>query len=370
MQELQHTITTTLDKQLPMVVYRKPGTTTVSLIIQEDQQLHQAIDFSEQGFVFAPFDKEDTHVLIPLDASTTHHYDINEMGLLKTPPSEPDTETSTAKATHIQLVSKGIAAIRTSELQKVVLSRKHILKTDQTTPETLFIRLLHTYPNAMVYLWFHPVTGIWLGATPETLLQASNTRFKTMALAGTQAYAGSLTVDWGTKERDEQQLVTDEIAHRLTPLSTQIEVGKASTYKAGNLLHLCTLIQGNMETSQSLKNVIEALHPTPAVCGLPKEKAKDFIIQEEGYDRRYYTGFFGELNIPRTINRAVSKRNTENNAYKSIKKETHLFVNLRCMEFDKGTATLYVGGGITAASIPVAEWEETVRKTETMSKVL
>jgi len=251
-----------------------------------------------------------------------------------------------------------------------VLSRKQNITSTTKSPETLFLKLLEKYKEAMVYLWFHPETGIWLGATPETLLQTDARRFNTMALAGTQEYKGSLKVEWGTKEIDEQQLVTDEIVQRLHNVSKTLTVDKAITYRAGNLLHLKTGIQGTFDGIQGLRPIIKALHPTPAVCGLPKEEAKDFILNNEGYDRAYYTGFLGELNKRTTVKRATRKGNIENQAYGMIKKQTHLFVNLRCMQFTEGLATLYIGGGITLASDPESEWEETLRKAETLGKVL
>ena len=112
-----------------------------------------------------------------------------------------------------------------------------------------------------------------------------------------------------------------------------------------------------------LDNLINKLHPTPAVCGLPKEEAKDFILKNEGYHREFYTGFLGELNMP---------------AEEGIKdnKSTSLFVNLRCMKIQphsKGgnnSAIVYIGGGITKDSDPENEWKETVAKSEVMKKVL
>ena len=93
----------------------------------------------------------------------------------------------------------------------------------------------------------------------------------------------------------------------------------------------------------------DGVHPTPAVCGLPKNEAKVFILENEGYDREFYTGFFGELNL---------------------KGSSNLFVNLRCMQVLKNQLALYIGGGITIDSIPEKEWEETIAKSEVMLKVL
>ena len=106
---------------------------------------------------------------------------------------------------------------------------------------------------------------------------------------------------------------------------------------------------GQLKEVNLLENLIKYLHPTPAVCGLPKETAKDFILQNENYTRSYYSGYLGELNV------------NEN---------TQLFVNLRCMEVKDAKIALYVGGGITKASIPEKEFEETVAKAMVMKKVL
>ena len=97
------------------------------------------------------------------------------------------------------------------------------------------------------------------------------------------------------------------------------------------------------------------MHPTPAVCGLPRDLAKDFILENEDYDRSFYTGFLGELNI---------------NSSKLNKQKTELFVNLRCMSVDDYKARIFVGGGVTKDSIAKKEWQETVSKTQTIKKVL
>jgi isochorismate synthase len=98
-----------------------------------------------------------------------------------------------------------------------------------------------------------------------------------------------------------------------------------------------------------------ALHPTSAVCGLPKKEAKEFILQNEGYNREYYSGFLGELNIDFVT-------------FKTL--QTDLFVNLRCMKIIKNKASLFVGCGITKESNPLDEYMETVNKSMTMKKII
>jgi isochorismate synthase len=125
-------------------------------------------------------------------------------------------------------------------------------------------------------------------------------------------------------------------------------------------LHLRTKVTGKLTTKNAqLKILIRALHPTPAVCGLPRKKAKDFILENENYQREFYTGFLGELNIKDSKFKAQGQGSTSN-----------LFVNLRCMNIENTIASIYIGGGITKDSNAKKEWDETVSKSKTMKRVL
>jgi len=249
-----------------------------------------------------------------------------------------------------------------------VVSRKETIYLKETNAVVLFQRLLNTYKNAFVYCWYHPKVGLWLGATPETLLSVTGKRFTTMSLAGTQAKNKAIETKWQSKETEEQQLVTNFIVENLESKVETLTVGKTETVEAGNLLHLRTKISGLLNTN--LKHIVSALHPTPAVCGLPKNVTKQFILENENYNREFYTGFLGELNLKEEKSRNTNRRNVENNAYGSIKTVSNLYVNLRCMQLTDTKASLYVGGGITKDSIPENEFQETVNKAETMKKVL
>jgi isochorismate synthase len=268
------------------------------------------------------------------------------------------------------LVEKGISEIKTSDLEKVVLSRIEVEELNAENPISIFKRLYNRYKNAMVYCWYHPKVGLWLGATPELLFKVEGKQLTTISLAGTQAYDENDQPNWTTKERDEQQIVTDYIIKQIKPYVQQINVSKLETVKAGSLLHLKSRITSRIVDSTSLKSIIEALHPTPAVCGFPRQKAKDFILQNENYNREYYTGFLGELNLKQSKSRNANRRNVENNAYAVVKSHSNFYVNLRCMQIKDNKALIYVGGGITKDSYPEKEWEETVNKTKTIGRVL
>ncbi|WP_452224682.1 chorismate-binding protein [Lacinutrix chionoecetis] len=357
---------------LPFVLYRKPKAKVLKGLFQNNDTVYTTENLTESGFVFAPFETEKQTVLIPANQS---HLLETETITLETVhnPSEAPMETSNnnlveEKTNHINLVLKATEAIENGLFKKVVISRQENVRLIESNPIQLFKRLLSLYSTAFVYCWYHPKIGLWLGATPETLLTVTGNQFTTMALAGTQSYKGEENPEWNSKETEEQQYVTDFIVDSLNPLSEQLKVGDLKSVKAGNLLHLRTPVSGVLKSN--LKAVIDALHPTPAVCGMPKQVAKQFILKNENYNREFYTGFLGELNIKETTTRNTNRRNVENNAYNAVKTVSNLFVNLRCMQLTDVSATIYVGGGITKASNAEKEWQETVNKSETMKKVL
>lgn len=345
-----------LDQQLPFVVYRKSGERNLHSFLQNDDLLYELDSYDTSGFVFAPFDSDDKTIVIPTNKSTCYNVVVPEKALedFKTTKLKSANQNQIDKEKHIKLVYSGIEAIEEGSFRKVVLSRKEEVIFRHKDPLAAFQLLIDSYPNAFVYCWCHPDIGIWLGATPETLITIKDDRFFTMALAGTQPYVDSLEVDWGEKEIEEQIMVTDFVLNELSSKVSSIEKSKTYTHRAGTLLHLRTDIKGILKNkNSSIEGIIKVLHPTPAVCGLPKKNARNFILENEVYNRKYYTGFLGELNISQ-----------------GKKSESNLYVNLRCMEIAHDKAIVYVGGGVTKDSVPEKEWEETVRKTETMKKVL
>jgi isochorismate synthase len=317
--------------------YKKPNSQQVNAFIQKDKVLYNSIDYKESGFVFAPFDSSKKAVLIPQKKADFLSFSIPKE--INSNATFSLTEKIENKKLHGHLVSKSIRFIRQGKANKIVISRVIKKPIDLKQIGVLYENLIHTYPNAFVYIWQHPKIGLWIGATPETLIKIDKKNYETMALAGTQIFKENLV--WKNKEKEEQQWVEDYIYNRLKPISTNINTSASYTHKAGHLAHIRTAITGKIATNTSLKQLVDALHPTPAVCGTPKDVAQNFILKNEAYDREFYTGFLGELNLD---------------------SQTKLFVNLRCMKINKNTSKIYVGGGITKDSIPDNEWTETQNK--------
>lgn len=330
-----------LAKKLPFCVYRKPSEKQVNGIFQGNDVLHDTSTFKESGFVIAPFNFRDKAYLILSDKCMTADVEPEVPDLRNQVP-----EIDSGKEFHLELIQKGIHAIEHGMLKKVVLSRKIDIPLAKD-PLELFGTLLGKYPNAMCYLFFHPQLGMWCGATPETLAHIKGNELLTMSLAATATKENTIAPKWGRKEIEEQHMVTNHIEQKLQPILEEVSISAAQSVIAGTLWHLQSKITGKLLPETSTKDIIKALHPTPAVCGVPTLKAKKFIEENENYQRSFYTGFLGELNLENDM-------------------ESTLFVNLRCMELFQGKAIIFVGGGITGSSDPEAEWSETQHKSKTM----
>ena len=366
-EELLRKIHKAKDEGLPFVIYRKPDEQLVSAVIQQDSRIEYSIDFMSSGFVMAPFNANEKAIIFAEENSNKASCLLNGDEYADFSVSDnriQAVQSGESKKLHLNLVKKGIERIEKGDFVKIVLSRSEIVSLNNLDVTIVFRRLMSKYRSAFVYVWFHPEIGLWAGASPETLLKTKGKSFQTMALAGTQKYIDTTNVYWEDKEKREQQIVTDHIVASLKNI--ELEVSDTYTRKAGNLLHLCTDIKGDLHDAKSLKELIEKLHPTAAVCGLPRVEVRDFILKEETYDRSFYTGFLGELNC--------SEENLEaTDASVSSDLQSNLFVNLRCMQLNEKQnpeAVIYIGGGITLDSDPLSEWKETVDKSLIMKSVI
>lgn len=234
-----------------------------------------------------------------------------------------------------------IRLMQNEELQKVVLSRV-ISKIQKLDVEHQFEVLANKYPNAFVYLISSPKFGTWIGATPEILLQKVGDKYLTMSLAGTRKTNDS--IPWSEKEYEEQKIVSDYIVSKIEP-HAKATVKPLVEHIAGPVKHLKNEIE--FEAKKPLTEIADLLHPTPAIGGVPQDKALQLINKVEGDNRGLYTGYVG-----------------------SLQNDASLFVNLRCMQVFEDEVFVYVGGGLTKDSIPVSEWEETENKAKTLLDTL
>ncbi len=198
------------------------------------------------------------------------------------------------------------------------------------------------------YSFYSAELGLWMGITPEVLVQSAHRDFKTMALAGTRKLEDLDTNPFEEKERAEQAWVTKEIVELLNKSADFMHVGEVETVKAGKLAHLRTIIKGEIKPHLTTADIASVLHPTAAVCGYPKSLAYRYIEENEILNRSLYSGYLGRVQ----------------------KESSSLYVNLRCMSYQEGMIKVYVGAGITADSDPELETEEIRIKTSTLASIL
>jgi isochorismate synthase len=259
------------------------------------------------------------------------------------------------KIAYCDWIEQAVRAICNRELTKVVLSRSmnmplprdfHVLRH--------FCQLCNDYPNAFVSLVAIPGAGTWIGATPELFLHVNSRTMTTVSLAGTQMLSErSKPQQWGNKEIDEQEIVSDYIRNCFAEHDIHdFYEHPLETVQIGDLCHLQTKFSYDFaapEDKQIVNHFLLSMHPTPAVCGVAKGKALQFIKTHESHQRKFYSGYLGPVNLEH---------------------ESNFYVNIRCMQLQKNTTTLYAGGGITLDSIPENEWQETELKLHALLKYL
>ncbi len=342
------------------VFYRRPVTSEIiHLTGQARVVTGNAEWFRNKGFVVAPFDRSmhktwfiDTVRTVPVHTEYEMLELFNDGITLPSVSSFVKPWREIPRREYISLIRQLKQEIEDTELEKVVLSR--VINIKGVKPDKavrMFIDLCVNYPNAFVFLFYLPEVGLWMGATPETLMTAKDDRFKIVSLAGTANWMPHLTFEqlWNKKEREEQQMVTDFVKKVIYDSGIDnYEMRGPETFRAGNLSHLRTIFRFETEDYSLIDRLLDKLHPTPAVCGLPQDKAKEIIRDIELYSRSYYAGFIGPV-----CDDGMS-----------------LYVNLRSLQFTDNGVQLFVGGGITGDSEPEAEWKETEMKAQTLLAVI
>ena len=346
-------------------LYRLPYAEQAIMLRGETEEVLSCQELNgKEGFVFAPFHiTSDQPVILihplemsplPLFAESDPH---STAGSDPHPTAGPDPHYAADFATfHAQL--------QAGTFQKLVLSRCAVeTPAERHDVTSLFRMACKAYPRMFVSLVQTEKGGLWLSATPELLLAGDGEHWRTTALAGTMKLegeqlsfdtptpvgAGCRGVEWSDKNIREQRLVATYISECLSHFTTDCHEEGPRTVRAANLAHLRSDFSFTLPDCRHLGDLLQELYPTPAVCGLPKREAFDFILQHEHTPRGYYSGFMGPL---------------------AVESATHLYVNLRCMEICEKDYRLYAGGGLLTDSTVSQEWLETEAKLETMRRVL
>jgi isochorismate synthase len=352
-----------IENQIAFACWFNPKDECLGMVVgnASDVKLLERFDQlnGEAGFVFAPYRITEKYPVILLKPAIylENFENAEQLDFSRIQPFIPENRKAEhgsviSKQAYLEMIQETIQTISETELSKVIISRQIPVKRPIESVGNTFLRLNEKTPNAFTYLVNLPVAGIWMGATPEILLKSEGPVFETVSLAGTQVrkYTGE-DYYWNTKDIEEQAFVS----RYMLDVFFNFDIHKykttgPETMESGKVAHLKTSFFFPAEKIENcLGNFVAELHPTPAVCGLPKDLADEFILKTEKHDRKYYTGYLGPWKLNQQVN---------------------LFVNLRCMEVTGEEFILYAGGGITAHSVPEKEWDETNQKAATLLAVI
>jgi isochorismate synthase len=388
-------------------IFRLPHADSCQFIEGESVVIPSLAEIDQQqGFLLAPFKPSDKEPIVLIKGEARMISTLNpQQTSLNSQQTSLNTQLSTLNShkSYSDTFSIFHQALLNGQFQKIVLARCATEAHDGSiTPIALFHQACQLYPRMFVALVSTPQSGTWLTASPEILLEhLPDDRWRTIALAGTMRLRSDKAdnegqhLRWSAKNIQEQRHVSSYIANVLRRFSDDVHEEGPRTIRAAHLVHLRSdfTFTINKECTR-VGELLQALHPTPAVCGLPKEEAQRFIIANERTPRHYYSGFMGPFNLPQkpqpssltpqqtSLNSQPSTLNshqTSLNSQPSTLNQTtlnqttlnsHLYVSLRCMNITDSACHLYAGGGLLRESVEQQEWLETEAKMETMRRLL
>ncbi len=250
-----------------------------------------------------------------------------------------------------------LAEIGNGSVRKIVLARTRTFRLSETAdPCELLLRLGNSEPGTYQFM-IESLPGIaFIGASPERLFRRSGRVLESEALAGTRPRGETPEADFAEadalfrsdKDRREHSLVLDRIRERLESVVESIRVARAPRLlRLARVQHLCTPLEATLKSDISDGELLARLHPTPAVCGQPAERARAVIRACEPFDRGLYAGPVGLLGAT-----------------------TEVCVAIRSALVVGRSVTAFAGAGIVAGSDANAEWRETEHKLATIERLV
>lgn len=329
----------------PFAVWANPGCETASfcgaentIVILKDGH-STGDDIPSSGFFIGSFNKclKQTVEVIPIGD------ELNVEALADDPVGGDSSEYMESFSTQREQYISDVEAVINKldgRNAKVVISRTKNIESSKD-PFDVAEDYFSNFPDCFRAIYYTPLVGLWIVATPERLLSydRKSDMISTMALAGTLP----VTEDqWDEKNIREHELVVDYICNTMSDLGISAKLDKRCELIFGMIKHLCTPISAPCTVNPL--DVVLALHPTPAVLGVPVDSAYDTIRLCERHTRECYTGFIGGVGMAKG----------------------DLYVNLRSCKVmpkpEKYDYILFAGGGINSMSKAMDEWIETERK--------
>lgn len=328
----------------------------------------------QEGFLFLPrieclIEDETLHVTFNLFSAKSLAQDVREayrfLARLETDSFKTSSPISQRVMSEVQLpdysewellIERALVAIRQQKFEKVVLARRTSLTLDSPiSPALLLSESRDSNKNCFHFMLSIDSQRAFLGSSPERLYKRNGTVLLTEALAGTvvssadEAMACKLA-EWllqDDKNQRENLLVVDDICQRMRHFAGDIDVESAEVVRLRRVQHLRRVIRARLVNTSDAE-CLHWLQPTAAVAGLPREEAKNFILQNEPFQREWYAGSAGYLSLPKA----------------------EFCVALRSAYIKNDTLHLYAGAGIVAGSDPHQEWLEINNKAASLRTLL
>lgn len=254
-------------------------------------------------------------------------------------------------------IEQAIIQIKSGDLRKVVLANATQLTFENLISAYDLVEQSRTINlGCYHFLWAENAQNAFVGSTPERLYYRKGNQLFTEALAGTVAVSDNpieteQNAQWLLKDAKniyENLLVVEDIEEHLNAYVEAFEVHLPEIKRLHNVQHLRRRIEAILKADVLDQDCLRQIHPTAAVAGLPRAKAKQFIAQNEPFKRGWYAGTLGIFNP----------------------QEAEFCVTLRSAKIEHNQLTLYAGAGIVKESEPVSEWQEIERKSQALAKLL
>lgn len=340
-----------------------------------EKQLHQPIAFSDladkanemlQAAKKSPSDNPVLFGVVPFNQENPTKFVIPEQLFVSSSTRALHTNALSASDARVisspsgnhykQGVTDLLDMFANTELSKVVLSRAIEVATDTDIQQQILLRNLLSI-NSKGYTFAASISDDHklMGASPELLVAKKGSHLVSNPLAGSRPRAESDAQNQRSvdsllntkKDLHEHGLVVEEVERVMSKYCHNLYTPMVpSVIETKTMLHLSTLLEGQIDDpTTSVLRVAADLHPTPAVCGYPREEAYDAIRKLEQFDRGYFTGMVGWCD---------ARGNGE------------WVVTIRCAEVQKRQMKVFAGAGIVGESHPQSELDETGAKMNTI----
>lgn len=258
-----------------------------------------------------------------------------------------------------EMVEWALHCFRRGDLSKVVLARRVALRFAGRVSPFHILKSLQAATRSCFHFGFRPGAEdvAWVGASPERLFRRSGRTVTSEAVAGTRSRGQSEQADAALrdelmespKDRREHRFVEDAIRERLAPLCESVDAdAETSEMQLERGRHLHSQIRGTLRPSTSSMDLLRALHPTPAVGGVPHDAALSAIREQEPFDRGWYAGPVGWI----------------------ADGQAEFAVAIRAGRVRGDAIDLYSGAGLVEGSKPGDEWDEIEQKIGDFAAVL